>query len=302
MGQVSTAEVRATYKQRDAWWTVLLVDPIAGRLLRLVARFAWITPTRLTIAAFLLGLGAAACFREATAGWLVAGALLYHASFITDCVDGKLARLRGTGSIVGSWLDFLLDRVRVIICTVALFGGQYLRTGDAAYLLVAIGVAFLALFIYLNGAETDRAKAKMTAPAPGRGGAPALSGGASALGRGASAPNGKAPALNGYPMPPAVGRLRDFLHRHRIRLNLVSGVEFEMAVFVVAPLAAAAFGSGAIMWVTGVAAGLLIAFELALIGRFWLTARSYDLRMADGPLPAPRAGQREVGDRLRHRV
>jgi phosphatidylglycerophosphate synthase len=268
VGRVSTTQVRATYKQRDAWWTVLLVDPLAGRLLRYVAGVSWITPTRLTGIAFLLGLAAAASFREATAGWLVVGALLYHASFVTDCMDGKLARLRGTGSIVGSWLDFLLDRIRVIICTVALFGGQFLHTGNAAYLLAATGVAFLALFIYLNGAETDRAKAKMAAPATA----------------------GRGPAsVNGYAVPPPVRRLGGFLHRHRIRLNLVSGVEFEMAVFVVAPLFAAAFGSRAIMWVTGVAAALLIAFEIALIARFWLRARSFDLRTAERPVPAPRA-------------
>jgi phosphatidylglycerophosphate synthase len=278
--RVSRAQVRATYKQRDAWWTVLLVDPVVGRLLRVLAGISWITPTRLTIAAFLLGLGAAGCFLGATAGWLVVGALLYHASFVTDCMDGKLARLRGTGSIVGSWLDFLLDRVRVIICTVALFGGQFLHTGNAAYLLVATGVAFLALFIYLNGAETDKAKARMAEPATGSRAGPA--------------------SVNGYPMPPVVGQLGGFLHRHRIRLNLVSGVEFEMAVFVVAPLFGAAFGPRAIMWVTGVAAALLIAFELALIARFWLTARSYDQRMAQRPVPAPRADRIGVDGRIHH--
>jgi hypothetical protein len=141
-------------------------------------------------------------------------------------------------------------------------------------------VAFLALFIYLNGAETDKARAKMAAPATGRRGTP--------------------PSLNGYPLPPLVGQLRGFLHRRRIRLNLVSGVEFEMAVFVVAPLFAAAFGAGAIMWVTGVAAGLLIAFELALIARFWLTARSYDLRAAQRPMPAQRTDRSPVDDRLHH--
>lgn len=277
MGQVSTEQIRATYKQRDAWWTVLLVDPVAGRLLRVIAGMSWITPTRLTVAAFLLGIAAAASFREATAGWLVLGALLYHASFVVDCTDGKLARLRGTGSVVGSWLDFLLDRVRVIICTVALFGGQFLLTGNAAFLLIAIGVAFLALFGYLNGAETDKARAKMVTPAP----------------------DGNNKSLNGYSLPPPVSQIRAFLHRHRIRLNLVSGVEFEMAVFVVAPLAAAALGSGAIMWVTGVAAGLLIGFELALIARFWITARSFDLRMSGTTVPTPRT-ERHVDGRLHH--
>jgi phosphatidylglycerophosphate synthase len=270
VGRVSAKQVHATYKRRDAWWTVLLVDPLASRLLRVIAGASWITPSRLTLAAFLLGLAAAGSFRQATAGWLVLGALLYHASFVVDCMDGKLARLRGTGSVVGSWLDFLLDRVRVIICTVALFGGQYLLTGNPAFLLLATGVAFLALFGYLNGAETDRARATMTALADDR----------TAYG-----------SLNGYRLPLPVDQLRAFLHRHRIRLNLVSGVEFEMAVFVVAPLAAAAFGSRAIMWVTGAAAGLLIVFELALMARFWLTARSYDRRRAAVAVPTPRSGR-----------
>ncbi|HEY8473033.1 MAG TPA: CDP-alcohol phosphatidyltransferase family protein [Natronosporangium sp.] len=295
MGLVSTAQVQATYKQRDAWWTVLLVDPLAGRLLRLIAMARWVTPTRLTITAFLLGLGAAACFREATAGWLVAGALLYHASFVTDCIDGKLARLRGTGSVVGSWLDFLLDRIRVVVCTVALFGGQFLHTGNAVYLLTAVGVVFLALFVYLNGAETDRAKAKMAAqPSADRGAAgPSPAGLAAAV---QSTPAG----LNGFQVPSAVGRLARFLHRRRIRLNLVSGVEFEMAVFIVAPLVAAVAGSTAILWVTGVAAGLLICFELALIARFWLTARAFDRRATGRSLPTPRADQSGVQPRVRH--
>jgi hypothetical protein len=48
-------EVRArTYKDRDAWWTVWLVDPLASRLVRLVAPYRSVTPNRLTIAAFLL--------------------------------------------------------------------------------------------------------------------------------------------------------------------------------------------------------------------------------------------------------
>jgi phosphatidylglycerophosphate synthase len=268
-------QVRATYKQRDAWWTVLLVDPLASRLLRVVGRAAWITPTRLTATAFLLGLAAAAALLRATPGWLVIGALLYHVSFVVDCMDGKIARLRGTGSIVGSWLDFALDRVRVFLATLALFGGQFLRTDDEIYLFAAVGVTFLALFGYLNGAETHKAKERMAALAtgPDQAGPPT---GPDHPGRSA----GHQPAL-----PPAVRRVRGFLHRHRIRMNLVSGIEFEMAMFVVAPLVAAAWAPTAILWVTAVAAGLLVGFELALIGRFWLTARSFDLRTA---APGPR--------------
>lgn len=284
MSQVTLEQVRATYKRRDAWWTVLLVDPLASRLVQLVAGGRWVTPTRLTGTAFLLGLVAAAAFMQATAGWLVLGAVLYYTSFVIDCMDGKIARLRGTGSVFGSWLDFLLDRVRVVICIVALFGGQFQHTGDARFLYAAIGVTFLALFGYLNGAETDKARARMASRAAPVSPVSPVSPHTS--------PNGS--------LPGPVGQLRAVLHRHRIRLNLVSGVEFEMALFVVAPLVAAATGAGAVLAVSVVAGALLIGFELALIGRFWLTARSFDRTMDGAPVPAPRADRSTVGERARH--
>ena len=128
-------EVRTrTYKSRDAWWTVILVDPLASRLVQVAARYPSITPNRLTVAAFGLGLGAAACFAAADYPWLVAGAVLFHLSFLVDCMDGKIARLTDSGSIFGAWLDFMLDQLRVVVCTVALMGGQYAATGELRYL------------------------------------------------------------------------------------------------------------------------------------------------------------------------
>src|SRR4051812_7619286 len=99
----SLQEIREqTYKVRDAWWTVLLVDPLAARLVRLVAPYRWITPNLLTGLATLLGVASAACFLAPNVlaggrGWLVAGAALFHLSFVVDCMDGKVARLNGTG-------------------------------------------------------------------------------------------------------------------------------------------------------------------------------------------------------------
>src|SRR3954470_3855723 len=118
-----------TYKARDAWWTVLLVDPLAARLVRLVAPYRWITPNLLTVLAMLLGVASAACFLAHDHRWLIAGAVLFHLSFVVDCMDGKIARLNGTGSMLGAWFDFMFDRLRVFICAATLFGGQYARTG-----------------------------------------------------------------------------------------------------------------------------------------------------------------------------
>lgn len=275
---VTLEQVRGTYKKRDSWWTVLLVDPLAGRLVRLLVDYRWITPTRLTVGAFVLGLGAAAAFLQATPGWLVTGAVLYYVSFTVDCVDGKIARLRGDGTAFGSWLDFLLDRVRVFLAVLALFTGQYLATGNDLFLLTAVAVVFLALIGYLNGAEVDQIRRRMVRTDPG----------ATAGGSGTSL------------MPTPLARIRRVLHRHRIRMNLVSGVEFEMALFVVAPLAAAATAPAAILVVTAVAAALLLLFEAALMARFVRNARSYDRRVERSRLPAPRATAVDAADRPRH--
>src|SRR3954451_25037520 len=96
--RIELAEIRErTYKKRDAWWTVLLVDPVAVRLVRLVAPYRWITPNLLTGLATVLGLGAAAAFWQQEHRWLIVGAVLFHLSFVVDCMDGKIARLNGTG-------------------------------------------------------------------------------------------------------------------------------------------------------------------------------------------------------------
>ena len=161
MRRATKEEVQATYKARDAWWTVLLVDPLAGWLVRLVSPFPWITANRLTVASFAFGLGSAVCFLQGSSALLIVGALLYHVSFILDCMDGKIARLRRDWSILGGWLDFLFDRLRVVLCTLALMGGQYRITRDATYLVLATIIVALILFRYLNSAQIEDLEAKM---------------------------------------------------------------------------------------------------------------------------------------------
>jgi phosphatidylglycerophosphate synthase len=268
---VTLDQVRSTYKARDSWWTVLLVDPLAARIVRLIVGRAWLTPTRLTIIAFALGLGAAAAFLTARPAWLVTGALLYYASFTIDCVDGKVARLRDEGSVVGSWLDFLLDRIRVVVATAALFGGQFLAAENPAFLVAAAMVVFLSLFGYLNGAEVDKARQLMKRLATLRDPGGAARGG-----------------VETARSPGPAARLGDALHRRRIRMNLVSGVEFDMALFVLAPLFVAALGAGALIGVVVVVGALLIVFELALITRFWLAASAFDRQWRRSSVPAQR--------------
>lgn len=336
------AEVRRiTQKKRDAWWTVMLVDPLATPLVRLTARYTRITPNQITWGAFVLGLASAVCFAFGDWRWLVLGAVIYHFSFVLDCMDGKVARLTGTGSVFGAWLDFVFDRIRVMVCGVALMGGQYARTHDETYIWLAVAVVFLDTLRYINSLEIFKIRHTMRkqikarvraarraenaaelafmedllrdnpeadveqdlerAKAEGREGAEFetdaevdaenRAGADAEYGAGADAENGaENDAEDGTPAAPgpkrrktevidlhqefrgkfpAYLRARSFLLRHRIRTHLVSGIEFQMGVFIIGPL------FDVVVPATIVAGALLLVFELAIVYKLLLSTRDF---------------------------
>ncbi|MEU9890230.1 CDP-alcohol phosphatidyltransferase family protein [Sphaerisporangium sp. NPDC051011] len=155
MRSYSLNDVLATRKRRDSWWTVFMVDPVACRVALFVANRTEITPNTLTRFSLILGMASAACF-----AWnrLVLGALLFYVSFMIDCVDGKIARLKGTGTPFGLWLDYVGDRIRVVCCAAGLAYGQYAATGRLAYVLLGAGIAILDLFRYVNAPQMKRVR------------------------------------------------------------------------------------------------------------------------------------------------
>ncbi|GAA2623753.1 CDP-alcohol phosphatidyltransferase family protein [Actinomadura fulvescens] len=302
MSKFTLDDVRErTYKARDAWWTVLLVDPLAARLVRFTANRTNITPNQLTVGALVLGLGAGASFALASWPYLLLGALLYHLSFTLDCMDGKIARLKGTGSVFGAWLDYIFDRVRVLVCAIALMGGQYAATGNVAYVWAAVGVVFLDMLRYMDALEIYKVRSQMRAQLR------RLQEEAELLELAHKRANGEdTPVIDpierllspdpeadmedqvvgDQPTPAALlqqgfnqqfpwyARIRNVLTRTRIRPHLISGIEFQMGVFIVAPVAAAVI-SGAIIPVAALAGVGMLAFELFIIYKFWLSSRDY---------------------------
>jgi len=271
-----------TYKARDAWWTVFLVDPLAGRAVVRIANRTSITPNQLTWGALVLGLGSAGCFLMQTWPWLIAGAVLYHLSFVLDCMDGKIARLKGTGTVLGGWLDYVFDRVRVLACTLTLMMGQYEATGHEFYLLMGVGVVFLDMLRYVDAlqiAKVRRGMRKRLETAIEESAIESTPAFMEDLLR--EDPDLDADQVRGN-VAELVDlqrefrerfswylRLRDWLRDHRIRTHLVSGIEFQMAVFIVGPL------TNQIVPVTVAAAALLLVFELAIIYKLWLSSRDF---------------------------
>ena len=107
---------RASKKKKDInWFTQHIARPPA-------AVFVWlfqgtpITPNQVTFLATVVAAIAGAMF-IAWDGWLglVMAALVFELSFVLDCVDGMLARLRKIASPLGHLLDFLMDELKAML-------------------------------------------------------------------------------------------------------------------------------------------------------------------------------------------
>ena len=95
-------DIKQTLKPEDAFVTVYLVDPIAVRFLHILANYTKITPNQISLLAFVFGVISALLFYL---GHFWIGAISYYLSFLFDCMDGKLARLKKISSDVGFFYD-----------------------------------------------------------------------------------------------------------------------------------------------------------------------------------------------------
>lgn len=297
-GRFTKEDVRRTFKARDAWWTVLLVDPLAAPVVRFLANHTRVTPNQLSFLAFVLGLGSAGAFLAADYKWLVLGAVLFYLAFYVDCLDGKIARLKGTGSTWGQWLDFIFDRIRIFLSILALVVGQYERTGQVVFLIVGMTAVFIECLRYINSATSERLRQHMrrrmseTLRAAGGkdtdGGEPlpfiedVLTENPeldpeelAASGKVVDLQQGFRSKFRFY------NRFRHTLRRHRIRPHLWSGIEFQMFVCIVGPL------TDQVLPFMIASAGLLLVFEVILVYKLWLNVRDFDRAMAAHTAPSP---------------
>lgn len=291
-------DVRATYKKKDAWWTVLMVDPVASRLIVPTANHTNITPNQLSITSFIIGLSACVLFYLGSYPTLVAGALLYHLSFIIDCMDGKIARLKGTGSSFGMLLDISLDHIRVILCAAAITFGQYRMSGDEMYLYLAFLFAVAYFVRHINALQLYKLRREMRAKL--RKSRRKLNRAIEFAGIRVEKPelsqlekedeedpenhekdrealdgiqNNKIDLQQEFKSKFSLYmRVRDFFLERRIRMHLFSGIEFQMFLFVIAPL----FGSLIIKETIIVGSIILFAFEASILYKIWLSTKDFE--------------------------
>lgn len=146
-------------KPRDHLWNAWVCRPVAAVLVYLL-RATPITPNQITFLSLFTSLaGNAALLLVGGAAGPLLAALLVELAFILDCVDGQLARIRGTASPVGGYLDFFMDEVKAVALVAAVAGHlaqrahgaesgplgasalQWMALGLAGAVLVATGVS-----------------------------------------------------------------------------------------------------------------------------------------------------------------
>jgi hypothetical protein len=133
-------------KKRDYWFTVLLTDPVAVPVTTFLARHRLMTPNQVTMVSLVLGLSVGLFFATGERWGLIVGAVAFYLAFVSDCVDGKLARATGITSPKGQALDALADGGRRASATLGL--GFYLWNAkpDVVRIVTGEAVPLLPLF------------------------------------------------------------------------------------------------------------------------------------------------------------
>ena len=131
---------RSSKKRKDInWFTQHIARPPAAVFVYLL-RNTPITPNQVTFLATAVCAAACAIFALTPGSWIWLGvaALVFELSFVLDCVDGMLARLRKHASPLGHLLDFLMDELKATMVYGCVTIRLYRETGDVRLLLVGL--------------------------------------------------------------------------------------------------------------------------------------------------------------------
>jgi hypothetical protein len=134
---------RASKKKRDInRFTEYVARPPAAIVVFFLAKTP-ITPNQVTFLSAVVAAGAAAMFALLPGYlWLVVAALVFEFSFVLDCADGQLARLRKIASPLGHLLDFLMDELKAMFIYGCVAVRIWQSTGDERILVVGLGGLF----------------------------------------------------------------------------------------------------------------------------------------------------------------
>jgi phosphatidylglycerophosphate synthase len=162
---------RSTYQPLGKYWAFPLADRLAERLCATSIR-----PNALTVACAGLMLSSAGLIAAGAESWpgRLSVALCLSIALVLDTADGRLARLQGTASGLGRWLDQVLDELADLALHAAIAWAAFVSDGRPMWLLLGILYAsgkYLFLIQSLLGNELEQGWGEIVAPAqsPDRG-------------------------------------------------------------------------------------------------------------------------------------
>ncbi|MFI2185165.1 CDP-alcohol phosphatidyltransferase family protein [Streptomyces sioyaensis] len=138
------------------------VNRPAGRILAAAGYSMKLTPNQVTMISGVFtfaGVVMIAVLRPSPAAALGIFAALVI-GFALDSADGQLARLTGTGSAAGEWLDHVVDCAKMLALHMAVLLSFYRYFGfsDPRYLFLPIAFQFTAVLVFFGGILTEQLK------------------------------------------------------------------------------------------------------------------------------------------------
>ena len=142
---------RETKKPRDILWNRFVARPLAAVLLVPLSKTR-VTPNQITFLSLLTFVGAMTWLglghgRQS----LISAVLILQLSYVLDCTDGQLARLKHLSSPVGAHLDFLMDELKAFMLVAATGLRLWQSDGHEFWLVEAVlGLVVIASAISLT--------------------------------------------------------------------------------------------------------------------------------------------------------
>ncbi|MEU9124879.1 CDP-alcohol phosphatidyltransferase family protein [Streptomyces sp. NPDC048506] len=138
------------------------VNRPTGRVLAAAGYCAKLTPNQITLvsgAFSLAGVVMIAVLRPSPPAAIAIFAVLFL-GFALDSADGQLARLTGTGSAAGEWLDHVVDCAKMLTLHMAVLVSFYrhFEFSDPRMLLVPVAFQFAAVMVFFGGILTEQLK------------------------------------------------------------------------------------------------------------------------------------------------
>lgn len=130
---------KTTRKKPDLFWNTFVARPPAALVVSALAKTP-VTPNQITLSAFGVAFVASAMVVFLPGYWgLLAAIIVFELSYVLDCADGMLARLRGIASAKGHLLDFLMDEIKAFVLLAAVAVRLFRESNDTRYLLLGLG-------------------------------------------------------------------------------------------------------------------------------------------------------------------